>query len=217
MATTVPGGDGTDVILPEGISSDQVEVEVTDEGNTNVAIKEKTKDLQIEAKGSTAVTGEKVVNSTINVSTSKSENANIVLETTVSNQTNIANGGKGSLEVNINTGQVKNLTIDAGNKKRADLVSIKDDVKLTKATMKMGKGNDSVRFGKGVTFAGRTNIDLGKGGKDSVIIEADSISEGKLNITNFTKKDTITVGDETFTYKDIKNGAEITGINVELA
>ena len=80
----------------------------------------------------------------------------------------------------------------------------------------MGKGNDTVRFGKDVTFKGKTNIDLGKDGNDSIVIEADSIG-GKLKVTNFTKKDTITVGDETFTYKDIKNGADIPNIKVKLA
>jgi hypothetical protein len=119
--------------------------------------------------------------------------------------------------VNVNTGQVKNLTIDAGNKKRADLVRIKDDVKLARASMDLGKGDDTVRFGKGVTFKGESTIDLGKGGKDSVIIEADSLGKGKLEITNFTKKDTLTVGDDTFTHKDFKKGAEIDNITVDLA
>ena len=64
---------------------------------------------------------------------------------------------------------------------------------------------------------GTTNIDLGKGGKDSIVINADSIEGGKLKVTNFTKKDTITVGDETFTYNDIKNGAEIPNVKIKLA
>ena len=81
----------------------------------------------------------------------------------------------------------------------------------------MGKGNDTVRFGKGVTFKGKSSVDLGKAGKDAVVIEADGLKSGKLIVTSFTKKDTITVGDETFTYKDIKNGAEIPGVKVELA
>lgn len=216
-ATTLPGGGGTDVILPEGVSTESVEVAVSEEGNTLVAVKKNTKDVDIEAKGSTAVTGKKITDSSVNVDAKKGETANIVLETTVSNSTTITNEGKGALEANINTGKVRDLKIDAGNKKRADLVRVKDDVKLTRFVADMGKGNDTLRFGKGVDFKGTSSIDLGKGGKDNVIIEADSIGNGKLNITNFTKKDTLTVGDETFTYKDIKNGAEIDGINVELA
>ena len=213
MATTLPGGSGTDVILPEGVSTDQVEVSVGTEGGTAVAIKENTSGLDIEAQGDTAVTGKKITDSQVNVSTKKGEDTNIVLETTVAKSTTITNEGKGALEVNVNTGKVKSLTIDAGNKKRADLVRIKDDVKLINADMNMGKGNDTVRFGKGVTFKGSSTVDLGKGGKDSVIVEG----KAKLDITSFSKKDTLTVGDESYSFKDIKKGAEIDGINVELA
>jgi hypothetical protein len=39
-----------------------------------------------------------------------------------------------------------------------------------------------------------------------------------MTITNFTKKDTIEVGNDAFTYRDIKKGGiEIPGIKVELA
>ena len=155
MATTLPGGSGTDVILPEGVSTDQVEVSVGSEGGTAVSIKQNTSGLDIEAQGDTAVTGKKITDSQVNVSTKKGEDTNIVLETTVAKSTTITNEGKGALEVNVNTGKVKSLTIDAGNKKRADLVRIKDDVKLINADMNMGKGNDTVRFGKGVTFKGK--------------------------------------------------------------
>ena len=83
--------------------------------------------------------------------------------------------------------------------------------------MLAGKGNDNIVFGGDVSFKGKTKIDLGKGGKDSIVITADQIEGGKLKITSFTKKDTITVGDETFTYNDIKNGAEIPNVKIKLA
>ena len=217
MATTLPGGSGTDVILPEGVSPDSVEVVAGEDGGTAVAIKKNTSDLNIEAAGDTAITGKRVSDSEVNVTANKGESTNIVLETTVVKDTTITNEGKGALEVNLNTGKVKNLTIDAGEKKRDDLVRVKDDVKLSKANMDMGKGDDTVRFGKGVTFKGRSTVDLGKGGKDALVIEADGVAPGKLIVTSFSKKDTITVGDETFSKKDIKNGAEIPGVKVELA
>ena len=217
MATTLPGGSGTDVILPEGVSPDSVEVIETDDGGTAVAITKNVSGLEIEAEGDTAITGKRVSDSEVNVTAKKGETTNIVFETTVVKDTTITNEGKGALEVNLNTGKVKNLTIDAGNKKRDDLVRVKDDVKLIKSPMDLGKGDDTVRFGKGVTFKGKSTVDLGKGGKDAVVIEADGLKSGKLIVTSFTKKDTITVGDETFSKKDIKNGAEIPGVKVELA
>ena len=71
-------------------------------------------------------------------------------------------------------------------------------------------------FAKGTKYKGKTTIDLGKGGKDSVVVENNKVKGGNLVITNFTKKDTITIGGETFTFKDIKNGAELPGVKVEL-
>ena len=217
-STTLSGGGGTDVILPEGVNTDAVEVGVGEAGNTLVAVKQNTTNLDIAAKGSTGITGKKVTGTTVNVAAKKGEDANIVLQTTNAKNTNITNEGRSALEVNVNTGKVNNLTIDAGNKKRADLVRVKGDVTLSRLSAALGKGNDNVRIDKGATLKGKNTIDLGKGGKDSVVIEADSLGKAKLTITNFTKKDTLTVGKTTFDYKDIKGGADLPGnIKVELA
>ena len=67
MATTLPGGSGTDVILPEGVSPDSVEVVATDDGGTAVAIKKNVSGLDIEATGDTAIVGKKVSDSQVNV------------------------------------------------------------------------------------------------------------------------------------------------------
>ena len=83
--------------------------------------------------------------------------------------------------------------------------------------MEMGKGNDTVRFGADTEFKGKSTLDLGKGGKDAVILESAEGANGKLTITNVGRKDTITVGDETFKGKDVANGASIPGVKVELA
>ena len=63
---------------------------------------------------------------------------------------------------------------------------------------------------------GKNTIDLGKGGQDSIVIKAD-LGKAKLNVTTFTKKDELTVGKITLDYKDIKGGAEIPNVKVELA
>ena len=216
MATL--GTETIEVVLPEGVSENAVTVETGPEGNNLIVITENVAGLEITAtSGDTGVTGKRVEESTVSATPEKGESANVVVETTVFKGNTITNEGKGALEVNVNTGKFKNSTIDAGNKKRADLVRFKDDAKVIKSTVNLGKGNDTVRFGKGVTFKGKTTVDLGKGGKDAIVIEADAVKGGKLVVTSFSKQDTITVGDETFTYKDIKNGAEIPGVKVELA
>ena len=215
MATL--GNDNIEVILPDGVSEDAVDVTTGEDGNNVVVVSQNVEGLEITATGdNTGITGKKVETSTVSATPKKGESSNVVVETTVFKGNTIANEGKGSLEVNVNTGKFKKSVIDAGDKKRDDLVRFKDNVLVNRATMDLGKGDDTVRFGKGVTFKGKTTIDLGKGGADSVIVEANAVEGGKLSITNFTRKDTITVGDETFTYKDIKNGAEIPNVKIEL-
>ena len=217
MATTVSGANGTDVILPEGVTTDDVQVTESDSGGTVVEVNKNTSDLEIFAQSDAEISGKKLSNSTVSVEAEKGESTTVSIETTFFKNGTIVNEGSGSLEVNLNTGKVKNLTIDAGNKKRNDSITIADDVKLIKASMEMGKGNDTVRFGADTEFKGKSTLDLGKGGKDAVILESADGANGKLTITNVGRKDTITVGDETFKGKDIANGASIPGVKVELA
>ena len=217
MATTVSGANGTDVILPEGVTTDDVQVTESDSGGTVVEVNKNTSDLEIFAQSDAEISGKKLSDSTVSVQAEKGESTTVSIETTFFKNGTIANEGSGSLEVNLNTGKVKNLTIDAGNKKRNDSITIADDVKLIKASMEMGKGNDTVRFGADTEFKGKSTLDLGKGGKDAVILESADGANGKLTITNVGRKDTITVGDETFKGKDIANGASIPGVKVELA
>ena len=216
MATL--GSENISVVLPEGVSEDAVKVTTGEDGNNLVVINNNVSGLEIAATGeNTGVSGKRVEESTVSATPAKGETSNVVVETTVFKGNTIANDGQGALEVNINTGKFKKSTIDAGNKKRDDLVRFKDDAKVIKSTVDLGKGNDTVRFGKAASFKGKTTVDLGKGGTDAIVIEADAVKGGKLVVTSFSKKDTITVGEETFTYRDIKNGAEIPGVKVQLA
>ena len=217
MATTISGANGTDVILPEGVTTDDVQVTESESGGTVVEVNKNTSDLEIFAQSDAEISGKKLSDSTVSVQAEKGESTTVSIETTFFKNGTIVNEGSGSLEVNLNTGKVKNLTIDAGNKKRNDSITIADDVKLIKASMEMGKGNDTVRFGADTEFKGKSTLDLGKGGKDAVILESADGANGKLTITNVGRKDTITVGDETFKGKDIANGASIPGVKVELA
>ena len=93
-------------------------------------------------------------------------------------------------------------------------VTFGNQTTVNKATVELGKGSDTVTFKSGTKFKGKTTIDLGKGGADSVIIEGDA---KKLTVDNFSRKDSISVAGETFDYKDIKNGADVPGVKVNLA
>ena len=80
--------------------------------------------------------------------------------------------------------------------------------------MELGEGSDTVTFKSGTKFKGKSTIDMGEGGKDSVIIEGDA---KKLTVNNFNRKDSISVAGEMFNYNDIQLGAEVPGVKVNLA
>jgi hypothetical protein len=220
MANTLPGGNGTDVVLPEGVSPDTITqgVGVNENGETirSLNLEKKADGISVVASKDTSITGRALHNSTVEAKAGKGETTAITADTQTKNST-IANTGKGALQANLTSGNHKNLTISSTKKKVNDNIDVSNGVMLKNSTMELGKGADSVRFGKKVKFKGKHSIDLGKKGQDQIVFEADDVAGIKMTITSFTKKDTIEVGDETFTYKDIKKGAEIPGIKVELA
>ena len=216
--SSVIGSEGVDVLVPDGVDPNDISVSTDGDGASTIKIDKPVSGLEITAtEETTVVSGKKLTDSTVTAKGSKGETSNVAVESKAFNNGTIENKGKGSLEVSVDGANFKKSTIDAGNKKRNDSISFEGSAKVNKGTILAGKGDDNIVFGKKVSFKGTTNIDLGKGGKDSIVVNADQIKGGKLNISNFTKKDTITVGDETLTYKDIKNGAEIPNVKITLA
>ena len=176
MATL--GTDSLDVVLPEGVSSSDVAVTTGSDGSSDVVLSNPVSGLEIKATaGTTDVSGSKLSKSTITGSTTKGV----------------------AVTVNVTDTVAKKLTVDfSASKKAADSVSFAGSTTVKKGTIDLGKGNDSITFGSNVKFKGKTTIDLGKGGKDVVVIEANKIKNGKLEITNFDKKDKLKIGDDTF-------------------
>ena len=217
MSTLV--SENIEIVLPDGDYEESVEIVTSPEGATEVEITQPVAELEIEATGTiTDITGVKLEDSTIvAANTNEDEISEIDVSSNIFKQNTIINEGASSVQLNISSSNFKKSTFDAGNKKKDDVVAFKKGATLTRGTILAGKGDDTVTFNKSTKFKGKTKIDLGKGGKDSIILKANKLRKGRLVITNFTKKDTITVGDETFTFKDIKNGAEIPGIKIRLA
>ena len=217
MSTLV--SENIEIVLPDGVEEESVEIITSPEATTEVEIAEPVAELEIEATGETTdITGAKLEDSTIvAANTNENETSKIDVSSNIFKQNTITNAGASSVQLNISGSNFKKSTFDAGNKKKDDVVSFKNGATVTRGTILAGKGDDTVTFNKATKFKGKTTIDLGKGGKDSIILKANKLKKGRLVITNFTRKDTITVGDETFTFKDIKNGAEIPGIKIRLA
>jgi hypothetical protein len=235
MATTTqPGGNGEDTLLPDGIDASNatqillpdgvdsstitkgIGVNENGESIQNLNLEKKADGLSVTATKDTSITGKRFHNGTVEAAPARGETTSIHADTHTKNSS-ITNTGKGALEANLTGGSHKDLTISSTKKKVADNVNVSNGVTLKNSTMELGKGGDSVTFAKKVDFNGSHTIDLGKKGKDMIVFKADDVSGINMTVTNFTKKDIIQVGDETTTYRDIKKGAEIPGITVELA
>ena len=207
--SSITTGD-IEIILPEG-AEDSVEI-VELEIGTEVAVESPVKEIEVTVAGDSVLVGKPVIDSTVTVeAASNQETVTLALNTNSFKKSDVV-VEKGAAEINVNVGTFKKSTVATG--KKSDSVTFGNQTTVNKATVELGKGSDTVTFKSGTKFKGKTTIDLGKGGADSVIIEGDA---KKLTVDNFNRKDSISVAGETFDYKDIKNGADVPGVKVNLA
>lgn len=207
--SSITTGD-IEIILPEG-AEDSVEI-VELEIGTEVAVESPVKEIEVTVAGDSVLVGKPVIDSTVTVeAASNKETVTLALNTNSFKKSDVV-VEKGAAEINVNVGTFKKSTVATG--KKSDSVTFGNQTTVNKATVELGKGSDTVTFKSGTKFKGKTTIDLGKGGADSVIIEGDA---KKLTVDNFNRKDSISVAGETFDYKDIKNGADVPGVKVNLA
>ena len=199
-----------EIFLPDD-AEDKIEV-VELESGTEVAIEAPVKEVTVSVSGDSVLAGKPVSESTVTVEAS-SNNETVTLDLDINSFTKSdVVVEKGAAEINVNVGTFKKSTVATG--KKSDSVTFGNQTTVKKATVELGKGSDTVTFKSGTKFKGKSTIDLGKGGKDSVIIEGDA---KKLTVDNFSRKDSISVAGEMFNYKDIKLGAEVPGVKVNLA
>ena len=211
MSTTTTGD--LEVVIPEGADVEVVEVKGKP---TEVEVNSPVKDLEVTISKKGEVSGKSLTDSEISVEAASNKKT-VTVELKSSFKKSDISVDKGKLDLTVTSSKFSNSTVTAG--KKADSITFGSNTKVIKATVEMGKGSDTVTFKSGTKFKGKTTIDLGKGGKDAVVIEDPVVIEGakKITVDNFTKKDSISVAGETFDYKDIKNGAEIPGVKVNLA
>lgn len=207
--SSITTGD-IEITLPEG-SEDSVEI-VELEVGTELAITAPVKEVEVSVAGDSVLVGKPVIDSTVTVeAASNQETVELILKTNSFKKSDIV-VEKGAADINVTVGTFKKSTVATG--KKSDSVTFGNQTTVNKATLELGKGSDTVTFKSGTKFKGKSTIDLGKGGADSVIIEGDA---KKLTVDNFSRKDSISVAGETFDYKDIKNGADVPGVKVNLA
>ena len=214
------GIGGTDVIGDEEmlgrIDVDPLEFEIDGQvlNGTGIAVGAAVSGLTFSMEGgeNVLVTGKKVSDSnftfkdaetSIPIAGSKvGDESLLALQNKKNDNVDIKAEDKIALDVRIDS-KFTNSSVDSGAKK--DKVEITGDA-LKKSSFDLGKGKDTFRI-KGTKIKGTNTVDLGKG-KDKLVIGegVTAAKKGKLFIENMGKKDSVKVGGETFTKKDIKNG-----------
>ena len=195
-----------------GTLPDNVVLEAGPGGNDLIVAKKQVAEAKYEVLSDTGFSGKTLSNSEVNVETKKGETTTVSVNSTFK-QTNIQNEGKGSLQVNVVGSTFKKGKVTGG--KQSDNVSFDGNSSVLKATVNLGKGNDTITFSKGSQVKGRNFVNLGKGGKDSVVIEDLNNIKGTLIIRKFGKKDTVTVNGKVYSYSDRKALNNLDGIKIK--
>ena len=204
MATLAPEIPDIEITIPDE-QADRVEVvEIGDAVEVAVVKKVADLDVQADSGSTTAVVGKKVAESSVTAKSREGDDTTVAFNTTKVNKTEIVVKGKGAGVVNVNTGRFNNSSIKF-NKKSADSVQFNNGVEVRNASISAGKGADTITFKENSVIKGTNEITLGKG-KDVLELPATKKGNGTIVVTDLSNKDTIKIGDESFSGKDILNG-----------
>ena len=109
------------------------------------------------------------------------------------------------MDVDIAEGKFKKSTIDLSNSAAKDSIAFGGDTTVTKSTIILGDGKDTVTFAEGIKLKGDTKIQVGDG-KDVIEVPEEVKGKGQIGISNFGLKDKLFVGGEKLKGKKIYNG-----------
>ena len=185
---------------------DFVEVGDPESPVLEVAVLKKVEDVEVTAQTgtTTAVVGKKFAESSVTAKSKKGDETTVAFNTTKVNKTEIEVKGKGAGVVNVNSGRFNNSSIKF-NKKSADSVQFNNGVEVRNATVDAGRGADTITFKENSIIKGTNEITLGQG-KDVLELPANKKGKGKIVVTDLANNDTIKIGDDSFSGKDILNG-----------
>ncbi len=208
MADTLGGGINEDGSLQNTVVIDEADlgkidiVQLSNAGVTEVAVSAPVKDLEIGLAGDvpSIIAGERLVDAQISNEAPKGDTAEFTLAVTKSKSLEFVTSGKGVTDFTVSSGKFMKSSITTATKGKApDSIEFGSSSTIKSANISTGKGADTLTFSG--RMKGKTTVDSGKG-RDVIEVNRES-GKGKLILSDFSKKDTLIVGDETFKLADI--------------
>jgi len=167
--------------------------------------------FEAELNGPTGIVASKPIkNASVTINTERGESTSVGIQGTKVQKSEFIADGRGSLNMNVTTGQFKKNTVVGTNK--ADSVSFGSGAKINKSDIDLKKGKDTITFGAQTKFQGKTTVDLGKGSKDMVEFKA-APTKGKIVFDNVDKRDRFTIDGETYTGSEVADNFSNIKIN----
>ena len=202
MATTIQGVPGDDVIIIDESDAGKIDVvELPNADATEIAVNSPITGLELGLSGEkdVEIAGARLKDSKISNEAPKGETVNVTLAVTKAANLEFSNTGKAATELSVAEGKFLNSSIATAKGKAEDSISFGASSTIKGALISLGKGNDTLTFSG--RMKGKTTVESGKG-RDLIEVNSKDRGKGKLVLSDFNKKDTLVVGDETFTTKN---------------
>ncbi len=207
MADTIGGGINEDGSLQNTIVIDEAQLSNIDivglenADVTELAINAPISGVELGLKGDqdVAIAGARIVDSVITNEAPSGETASVVIGVTKAKNLEFQTSGKGATDLSVPEGKMMKPSITTAKGNATDSITFGSSSTLKSADISTGKGADTLTFNG--RLKGKTTVESGKG-NDVIEVNRQS-GKGKLILSDFSKKDTLVVGDETFTLDNI--------------
>ena len=204
MASTIESGSGKDIIVVDEADLGKIDVvELPNAEVTEIAVNSAIKGLELGLSGEkdVAIAGARLKDAKISNEAPKGETVKVTLAVTKAAKLEFVTAGKGATELSVAEGKFLNSSIATAKGKAEDSISFGASSTIKGASISLGKGNDTLTFSG--RMKGKTTVESGKG-RDLIEVNSKDRGKGKLVLSDFNKKDTLVVGDETFTTKNLE-------------
>ena len=204
MASTIESGSGKDIIVVDEADLGKIDVvELPNAEVTEIVVNSAIKGLELGLSGEkdVAIAGARLKDAKFSNEAPKGETVNVTLAVTKAAKLEFVTTGKGATELSVAEGKFLNSSVTTAKGKAEDSISFGAASIVKGAFISTGKGNDTVTFSG--RMKGKTTVESGKG-RDLIEVNSKDRGKGKLVLSDFNKKDTLVVGDETFTTKNLE-------------